>query len=86
MQKCGQLHASIAVALIAQSVAGDVVWPAETPSRAITISNGTLRIRVTSFSSDEIINLKNVLRKTKFFRAERQFWTSIHRGVTWVIF
>src|ERR1700680_1526056 len=62
MQKCGQLHASIAVALMAQSAAGEAVWPADTPSRAITISNGTLRIRVTSFSCG-IIYAKNGFRK-----------------------
>jgi hypothetical protein len=49
MQKCGQLHASIAVALMAQSAVDGKVWPADTPSRARTISNGTLRIRVTPF-------------------------------------
>src|ERR1700680_532228 len=48
MQKCGQLQASIAVALMAQSAAGEAVWPADTPRRAITISNGTLCIRDTS--------------------------------------
>src|ERR1700726_4877100 len=57
MQKCGQLHASIAVALMAQSAAGEAVWPADTPSRAITISNGTLCIRDTSFWGG-IIRLK----------------------------
>src|ERR1700680_4801175 len=62
MQKCGQLQASMAVALIAQSVGGEAVWPADTPSRAITISNGTLRIRVTSFSCG-IIYPKNGFRK-----------------------
>jgi hypothetical protein len=38
----------MAVALIAQSAVGEEVWPADTPSKAMTISNGTLRIRVTS--------------------------------------
>src|SRR5207302_5973112 len=39
MQKCGQLHASMAVALIAQSAAGAAEWPALTLSRAIIVSN-----------------------------------------------
>src|SRR5271166_2657957 len=52
MQKCGQLQASIAVALIAQSAVGEEVWPADTPSRAMTSNKGTLRIRVTSFCAE----------------------------------
>src|SRR6185369_13641100 len=47
MQKCGQLQASIAVALIAQS-AGGAVWPTVTPSRAaMMVTNTALRIRLT---------------------------------------
>src|SRR5579864_8790236 len=45
MQKCGQLHASMAVALIAQSADG-AVWPADTPSRAITDRKAILRMGV----------------------------------------
>src|SRR5579864_899137 len=45
MQKCGQLHASMAVALIAQSAEG-AVWPADTPRRAITDRKAILRIGV----------------------------------------
>jgi len=71
MQKCGQLQASMAVALIAQSTVGEEVWPADTPSRAMTISNGTLRIGVTSFSCG-IIRQKMVLRKANRGSSSRQ--------------
>ena len=62
MQKCGQLQASIAVALIAQSAAG-AVCPVDTPSAAITASNKALCITLTPLLG-EIIRLRPVLRKT----------------------
>src|ERR1700756_1871050 len=43
MQKWGQLHASMAVALIAQSADG-AVWPADTASRATVIRKIALRM------------------------------------------
>src|SRR5579864_2072337 len=42
MQKCGQLQASMAVALMAQSELGGDEWPALTVSRARTASNAIL--------------------------------------------
>src|SRR5271157_3530121 len=44
MQKCGQLHASIAVALIAQSAVAGEEWPTLMESRAMTASNAVLCI------------------------------------------
>src|ERR1700676_2864522 len=70
MQKCGQLQASMAVALMAQSAAGEAVWPADTPSKAITISNGTLCIRETSFWC-------GIIRRNGDFRKANRGWSTV---------
>src|SRR5579862_3208402 len=44
MQKCGQLQASMAVALMAQSAADSLEWPALRLRRATTTSNAILCI------------------------------------------
>src|SRR5438874_13342572 len=56
MQKCGQLHASIAVALIAQSAGA--VCPIEMLSKATTVSNASLRISGTSLSRQDYLPKK----------------------------
>ena len=75
MQKCGQLQASIAVALIAQSVVGGKVWPADTPSRAITVSNATLRIRVTPFRCEIMYP------KLRLCKGNRSFQPTVEAGI-----
>ena len=69
MQKCGQLQASIAVALIAQSAVGAEVWPADTPSRAMTTINPSLRIRFIPFGFEimyqEVRSRKAILQPTR---------------------
>lgn len=53
MQKCGQLHASIAVALMAQSLL-DAVWPTPATSRARTATKAVLCIGATPLSGDSM--------------------------------
>src|SRR4029077_10273466 len=53
MQKCGQLHASIAVALMAQSLLG-AVWPTPATSRARTATKAVLCIGATPLSGDSM--------------------------------